>query len=315
MMRKVVFIILMGSAAAGLTAQDMLLGNYASSILQRDLRRHVEVLASDSLQGRETGTPGGWMAGDYVAACFERYGLKAPYDGTYFQPVDTLPAGARNVVGLLEGSDADAGAVVLGAHYDHHGMYYYSVYNGADDNASGVAAMLEIAEALAGMHKSGYRPRRSIIFIAYDAKERSMAGSAWYAAHPLTPLARTAACFNIDMLGRIDAPPATDTNYVLAVGADRHPSPLRQITDAVNVTRRLYLDIDYTFYGSSTFSDMFYRISDQYHFGRRGVPVIYYTSGMHDDLWKPGDDTAKLSFPVLQKRTQLIFYTLWEMVK
>jgi hypothetical protein len=228
-------------------AQDILLGNYASSILQRDLRQHVGVLASDSLQGREVGTPGGWMAGDYVATCFERYGLKAPYNGSYFQPLDTLLPGARNVVGVLEGADAEAGVIVVGAHYDHHGMYYYSVYNGADDNASGVAAMLEIAEALSQLCKGGYPPRRSIIFIAYDAAARSMAGSAWYAKHPLAPLSRTAACFNMDMLGRIDAPPGTDTNYVLVVGTDKHRSPLRQITDEVNAARQLHLDIDYTF--------------------------------------------------------------------
>jgi Zn-dependent M28 family amino/carboxypeptidase len=296
-------------------AQDMWLENYASSILPHDLRRHVDILASDSLQGRETGTPGGWMAGDYVASCFMRYGLKAPYNGSYFQMIDTL-SGAQNVVGVLDGTDADAGAVVVGAHYDHHGMYYYSVYNGADDNASGVAAMLEVAEALAGMSRGGYKPRRSIIFIAYDAKERSMAGSAWYVKHPLTPLAHTAACFNMDALGRIDAPPAgADTNYVLAVGVNKHRSPLKQITDEVNVRRHLNLNIDYTFYGSDTFHDVFYHISDQYNFGRRGVPVIYYTSGMHDDLWKPTDDSYKLSFPVLQKRAQLVFYTVWELVK
>jgi hypothetical protein len=299
-------------APAGAAAQDMLLENYASSILPRDLRRHVDVLASDSLQGREVGTPGGWMAGDYVATCFAQFGLTPPYNGSYFQPLDSLP-GARNVVGVLHGTDTAAGAVILGAHYDHHGMYYYSVYNGADDNASGVAALLEIAEALAALRRSGYPPQRTIIFIAFDAKERSMAGSAWYAAHPLTPLARTAACINIDMLGRTDAPPGADTNYVLAVGTDRHRSPLRQITDGANAARRLHLDIDYTFYGSDTFHDMFYRISDQYNFGRHGVPVIYFTSGMHDDLWKPGDDPHKLSFPVLQRRAQLIFYVLWEL--
>jgi hypothetical protein len=298
-----------------LMAQDMQLENYASSILQRDLKQHVDILASDSLQGREAGTPGGWMAGDYIASCFAQYGLKAPYSGSYFQPIDSLP-GARNVVGVLEGIDgieAEAGAVVVGAHYDHHGMYYYSVYNGADDNASGVSAMLEIAETLAGMSREGYTPRRSIIFIAYDAKERSMAGSDWYVNHSLTPLARTVACFNMDALGRIDAPPGIDTNYVLVVGVDKHHSPLKQITDAVNVRHQLYLDIDYTFYGSDTFRDVFYHISDQYSFGRHGIPVIFYTSGMHDDLWKPSDDPWKLSFPVLQRRTQLIFYTVWEM--
>jgi hypothetical protein len=314
MMIKRLLFVFLTVYAIPLAAQDMVLDNYALSILPRDLRRHVEILASDSLQGREVGTPGGWMAGDYVASCFARYGLKAPYQGSYFQEFDTLLQ-ARNVVGVIEGTDTQAGAMVVGAHYDHHGMYHYSVYNGADDNASGVASMLELAEALTGMYKGGYKTRRSIIFIAYDAAARSLAGSAWYAEHPLVPLKQTVACFNMNILGRIDVPPATDTNYVLIVGIDKHRSDLREITDYVNTAHNLKLDIDYTYYGSAAFHDMFYRISDQYNFGKRGVPVIYYTSGMHDDLWKPGDDAHKLSYPVLQKRTQLIFYTVWEMAK
>jgi Zn-dependent M28 family amino/carboxypeptidase len=254
------------------------------------------------------------MAGDYIAGCFEQYGLKAPYDGSYYQVFDTLLP-AQNVVGVLEGTDKNEEAVIIGAHYDHHGMGYYSVYNGADDNASGVAAMLEIAKTLSEMGKSGYKPRRTVIFIAYDAKERSMSGSEWYAQHPLTPLNHTIACFNIDMIGRADVSPANDTNYVLIVGVDKHPSDLKQITDYVNIARGVNLYIDYSFYNSELFKELFYQMSDQYSFGERGIPVIYYTSGMHDDLWKPSDDIDKLSFPVLQKRTQLIFYTLWEMVK
>jgi hypothetical protein len=308
------FIFLTVFLCPSLMAQDILLVNYASSILQKDLQRHVAVLASDSLQGREAGTPGGWMAGDYIADRFEEYGLKAPYGGSYFQEFDTLLQ-ARNVIGVIEGTDKDAGAVVVGAHYDHHGMYYYSVYSGADDNASGVAALLGVAKALSALRVGGYAPRRTIIFIAYDAKERSMAGSAYYVRNPIVPLKQTIACFNMDMLGRTDMPPHEDTNYVLAVGLDKHVSDIRTITDYVNLDKGLNLDIDYTFYGSQAFSDLFYHISDQYNFGERGVPVAYFTSGMHDDLWKPGDDPEKISYPVLQKRAQLIFYTVWEKAK
>ncbi len=312
MMKQRIFLIsiLIFISFLDLTAQEAQLANYASSILQRDLQCYVDVLASDSLQGRESGMPGGWMAGDYIAACFREYGLHAPFEGSYFQEFDTTLQ-ARNVIGVIRGTDEGQEAVVVGAHYDHHGMHNYTVYNGADDNASGVAALLGTAKALSAMQRNGYSPKRTIIFIAYDAKERSMAGSEWYVKHPVAPLKNTMACINMDMLGRIDAPPAEDTSYVLVVGADKHKADLRQVVDYENRGRNVRLDIDYSFYGSTAFSEMFYQMSDQYSFGKHKIPVLYFTSGMHDDLWKSGDDAHRLSYPVLQKRTQLIFYVLW----
>jgi len=294
----------------GLKAQEAQLENYAAGILQRELRQHVEILASDSLQGREAGTPGGWMAGDYIASRFEEYKLKPAFGDTYFQYIDTL-SDARNVIAIIEGADNKQEAVVISAHYDHHGFYHYAVYGGADDNASGVAALLSIAKAMSAMQQEGYKPKRTVIFIAFDSKELNMKGSQYYVEHPIVPLKQTLACLNMDMLGRIDTPPAADTNYLLIVGADKHKSNLKVITDFVNFNKKMNLDIDYTFYGSKAFSDMFYRISDQYNFGKNKIPVLYFTSGMHDDLWKPSDKPHRLSYPVLQKRTQFIFYTLW----
>ena len=304
------FPILMLLSAIGLKAQEAQLGNYAASILQQELRQHVEILASDSLQGREAGTPGGWMAGDYIASCFKKYKLKPAFGDSYFQYIDTLSE-AGNVVAVIEGTDAKQEAVVIGAHYDHHGFYHYAVYGGADDNASGVAALLSIAKAMSAMQQEHYRPKRTVIFIAYDSKELNMKGSQFYVNNPVIPLKQTAACLNMDMLGRIDAPPAKDTNYLLIVGADKHKSNLKAIADFVNFNKKMNLDIDYTFYDSKAFSDMFYRISDQYNFGKNKIPVLYFTSGMHDDLWKPGDKPERLSYSVLQKRAQFIFYTLW----
>ena len=301
---------LMFVSAVGLKAQETQLENYSASIIQSELRQHVKILSSDSLQGRETATPGGWMAGDYIAACFEQYKLKPAFGKSYFQYIDMF-TDARNVAGIIEGTDTKEEAVVIGAHYDHHGINNYAVYGGADDNASGVAVLLSIAKAMTAMQSEHYRPKRSIIFIAYDAKELNMKGSKYYVEYPIVPLKHTVACLNMDMIGRIDAPPANDTNYLLVVGADKHKSNLRAITDYVNRNKGINLDIDYTFYGSSSFSDMFYRISDQYSFGVNKIPVLYFTSGMHDDLWKPGDKYDRLSYPVLQKRAQLIYYVLW----
>lgn len=303
-------IYLMFFCANGLKAQEAQLENYAAGILQHELRQHVEILASDSLQGREAGTPGGWMSGDYIADCFEKYGLKPAFGDSYFQYIDTYSE-IRNVAAIIEGTAAKQEAVVIGAHYDHHGYYHYAVYSGADDNASGVAALLSIARTMSAMQQEHYRPERTVIFIAYDSKELNMKGSEFYVNNPVVPLKQTVACLNMDMLGRIDSPPAADTNYLLVVGADKHKSNLRTYTDFLNYSKGIDLHLDYTFYGSKSFSDMFYRISDQYNFGKNKVPVLYFTSGMHDDLWKPADKPHRLSYPVLRKRTQLIFYLLW----
>jgi len=297
-------------SAIGLKAQEAQLDNYAAGILQSELYQHIKILASDSLQGRETATPGGWMAGDYIASCFEKYGLKPAFGKSYFQYIDSF-TDARNVAGIIEGANPKQEAVVIGAHYDHHGINYYAVYGGADDNASGVAALLSIAKAMNAMQLENYRPKRSIIFIAYDSKELNMKGSEFYVNNPIVPLKQTVACLNMDMLGRIDVPPTNDTNYLLVVGADKHKSNLRAITDYLNYSKGINLDLDYTFYGSKAFGDMFYRISDQYNFGINKVPVLYFTSGMHDDLWKPSDKYDRISYPVLQKRAQLIYYVLW----
>jgi hypothetical protein len=293
-------------------AQQSELPNFAASIMESDLQQHIRVLAADSMQGRQTGTEGAFMAADYIAGQFERINLGRPYDSTYFQPFISHTPGV-NVVGVIEGSDRKEEALVISAHYDHLGVFNGNIYNGADDNASGVAALLEIAEAFAAMARNGYLPRRTVVFIAFDAKERQMAGSAYYAGNPLYPLSRTIANLNIDAVGRVEGSPNGQRNYLLLVGANRVSSDLQDISDYVNRSRGINLSLDYTFYNSPTFSDIFYLFSDQYHFGKHRVPVIYYMDGLHDSLNKPADREEYIDYKVLRSRTQLIFYTAWEL--
>ncbi|MDR2802577.1 MAG: M28 family peptidase [Prevotellaceae bacterium] len=293
-------------------AQQSELPNFAASILESDLRQHIQTLAADSMQGRQTGTDAAFMAADYIAGQFEKINLGSPYDSTYFQAFVTNTPGV-NVVGVIEGSDLKEQALVISAHYDHLGMFDGNIYNGADDNASGVAAMLEIAEAFVAMARNHYPPRRSVVFIAFDAKEQKMAGSAYYVNNPLYPLQRTVANLNIDAVGRVEGSPNGQRNYLFLVGANRMSSDLQDISDYVNHVRKINLNLDYTFYNSPTFSEIFYLFSDQYNFGKHQIPVIYYMDGLHDDLNKPTDTEEQIDYKILRDRTQLIFYTAWEL--
>ncbi|MBM3773808.1 MAG: M20/M25/M40 family metallo-hydrolase, partial [Acidobacteria bacterium] len=193
------------------------------------LASHVSFLASDPLAGRETPSPGLDIAAEYIASQFRRAGLKPGLDRSYFQTarVTVIPpdpekkkgrrvrlledgAGqgeeARNVIGVLPGSDPALKdtCVLLSAHYDHIGTAASGddrIYNGANDNASGVAAVIETAAALASRRA---RPRRTVVFIAFFGEEQGMLGSRYYARHPACPLEKTAAHVNLEQVGRTD---------------------------------------------------------------------------------------------------------------
>ena len=314
----VFFLLLLVFRGITVSAQDSDLPSFAASILPQGLRQHVETLSSPAMQGRETNSDGGRSAAKYIADWFAKCHLKPYTENSYFQHFESYVQGvdfkATNVIGYIEGYEFKDEAIVLSAHYDHFGMWDGISYPGADDNASGVAALLEIAVALSFMRNTGYYPRRTIVFIAFDAKEKNMSGSEYYTKHPLHAMEKTIANLNMDVLGRTDVPPeGVDENYVLIVGADRETSGMRDMSNHMNKSRDVGLHIDYSYYGSQTFSELMYLISDQMNFGKYGVPVMYYTSGMHDDLYKPTDTADKINYEVLKKRAQLIFYTTWGM--
>jgi hypothetical protein len=253
---------------------------------------HVRYLADDALEGRLAGSAGERCAGEYVAAEFRRLGLEPAGDsGTYFQSLPlasaTNPHAAggtgRNVVALLRGGDPAlrGEAVVVGAHYDHLGRGGRfsmargdtSVHNGADDNASGVAALLEIARRLA----AGPRPARSVVFIAFSGEEMGLLGSAFYTEHPAVPLARTRAMLNLDMVGRLGAGPlivyGTDT-------ADEWKEAVERAAAAEGVAVRT---------GGDGFG-----ASDQTSFYARDIPVLHFFTNVHADYHRPSDDWEKV---------------------
>jgi hypothetical protein len=207
----------------------------------------------------------------------------------------------RNVVGLLPGSDStlSPSAVVVGAHYDHVGYKKNtpagkdSIFNGADDNASGTAALLEVASALGG---AGSRPRRSILLVAFTGEEKGLYGSQFYTDHPLIPLDRTVAMLNADMVGRNDA----DSLLLIAVDRD---SALVRIAKEVN--------------GSSAFtlveSGLESGGSDHLSFTKHGVPTLFFHSGLHAEYHRPSDEAALINGDKIARVAGLMFRTAWRL--
>ena len=278
-----------------------------SAISQEKLRAHVYMLADTTTQGRATGSPGATLAANYIKQCFERFGL-LPYNGsTYFQSFQAGDVVGRNVAAVLRGRDYPAEYIIISAHYDHLRLINGTIYPGADDNASGVALLLQVAEVFAQRTRKGEPPSRSIIFVAYDAKELELLGSEYFAQTLHIPPQRVMANLNIDQIGCVLEPPNRNDEYALVVGADRLTPDLRLITDVANRYFRIGLDLDYTYYGSKNFSDLFFQMGDQIHLAKKGIPSILYTSGIHAYTYKPTDLPALVNFAVLEKRTQLLY--------
>ncbi len=198
------------------------------------LRGDVSFLASDLLEGRDSPSRGLDIAAEYIASDFRRMGLEPVTGDSFYQAVpiparkgkgedaaesENTGAGsagmANNVVGILRGSDPELKNtyVILSAHYDHKGLATSGedrVFNGANDDASGTASVLEIANALASLHP---RPKRSVLVILFCCEEKGLVGSKYYASHPLVPLEQTIAQINMEQMGRTDAPEGPHLQY------------------------------------------------------------------------------------------------------
>jgi len=216
---------------------------------------------------------------------------------------------AENVLAFIEGSDKKEEIVILTAHYDHIGVENGVVYNGADDDGSGTVALIEIAQAFAKAKAEGHGPRRSILVMPVSGEEKGLLGSRYYSEHPVFPLDNTVADLNIDMIGRVDSAHATSAPYVYVIGSDRLSTQLHAANEQANAAYTKLI-LDYQFNAESDPNRFYYR-SDHYNFARKGVPSIFYFSGVHEDYHQPGDDVEKIRFDLLQQRAKLVFHTAW----
>lgn len=219
---------------------------------------------------------------------------------------------SSNVIGVVEGTDKKEEYIFITAHYDHLGKRGEVIYYGADDDGSGTAAVMELAEVFAKAKAEGVGPRRSIVFMAVSGEEKGLWGSKYYADNPIYPLAKTSVDLNIDMIGRIDPTYTGDSNnYVYAIGEDKLSTELQPITDSVNKAY-VNMEVDRKFNDPKD-PNRFYFRSDHYNFAAKGVPIIFYFNGVHKDYHKSTDTVDKINFDLMHKRSLLVYYTAWAM--
>lgn len=253
------------------------------------LRRDVETLASDAMGGRKAGTPDGAKARDYVVRRFKQTGLEA-FANSYLQPfIFTYPGESdaqhgANVVGFIKGKATKTPAryLVVTAHYDHLGADKRGVFNGADDNASGTAALFALATYFAR-----HRPAHSIIFVAFDAEEGSGAGARKFVSEP--PVDRQAIILNVnlDMISR------NERNELYASGTYHYPflkSYLERV--ARNAPVKLLLGHDRP---DAPPAENWTTQSDHVAFHRAKIPFIYFGVEDHKDYHKPTDDFENIN--------------------
>ena len=313
-------------------SQDNL--KYANTININDLYDHINILASDSLEGRETGKPGQKMAAAYIANHFKEIGIPPYKRKTYFQKFKVKSKRhvckcddcdltffkrvfksnqmirGENVLGFIEGSDLKEELIIITAHYDHLGKHDSLIFNGADDDASGVAGAMEIAEAFMLAKKDGKGPRRSILIMPVSGEEKGLLGSKYYTDNPVYPLNNTIANLNIDMIGRLDDWHSTG-NYVYLIGSNRLSYDLHNINEEIN-NKYTKLELDYKYNDEEDPNRYYYR-SDHYNFAKNNIPVIFYFNGVHEDYHRPSDTIEKLDFSKIKTISKLVFLTAWEL--
>lgn len=232
----------------------------------------------------------------------------------------------QNVIGLLPGTDPvlKNEYVALGAHYDHVGDSAASqcypvngdnICNGADDDGSGTTAVLALAETFA----KGPRPKRSLLFIWHCGEEKGLWGSEYFTNHPTVDLKQIITQLNIDMIGR--SKPAGDTNprnhelsgpnEIYVIGSKMMSTELGMLSERVN-TGFLKLTFNYK-YDDPRDPNRFFSRSDHFNYAQKGVPIIFYFDGEHEDYHRPSDHVEKIDFQKMEKVSRTVYATAWEL--
>ena len=240
--------------------------------------------------------------------------------------VDRQRVPDRNVVGLMPGADprlADEW-VIISAHYDHMGVDGPRIFNGADDDGSGVVGLIEIAEAYALAARNGQRPRRSVLFAAWNAEEQGLLGAWAYTEQPLTPLEKTVAVLHMDMIGRNEEIPEhggsrftglefqtaeSNRNAVNILGYSRS-TDLTLAVERANAS----IGLDLRFRYDNSRSNLLRR-SDQWPFLYRGVPAIFIHSGLHPDYHTERDRPEKINYDKMEKTARLVHQMSWNLAQ
>ena len=253
----------------------------------------------------------------------ESFALNASKQVKFNVAVASESAQTQNVVGILEGADPKLKSeyVAIGAHYDHVGIRTTpingdAISNGADDDGSGTVAVLAIAEAFA----KGPRPKRSLMFVWHAGEEKGLWGSRYVTDYPVVPMEQIVTQLNIDMIGRSrdanDTAPGnrelTGPNETYVIGSKMMSTELGELSEAVN---KSYLNLTFNYkYDDPKDPNRFFFRSDHYNYARKGIPIIFYFSGVHVDYHQPSDSPEKIDYAKLEKIARTVMATAWELL-
>lgn len=268
-----------------------------AQVQQKNLENHIQYLSADKMIGRETGRKGSHKAADYVEKYFKKYNLKPMGEHGYRQPFEAKITKVKiadslrmsdNIIGFL-----DNGAkytIVIGAHYDHLGtgqiggsrdsLGVGKIHNGADDNASGVAGLLELARHYTS---NNTKENFNLLFIGFGAEELGLIGSKYFTNNPTLPLADIHWMLNMDMIGRYQ-----EQNGGLAIIGYGTSPAFPKIFEGVESTIKFFTSKD----GNGG--------SDQTSFYKKDIPVLFFHTGGHDDYHKPSDDEFRIDYQAME---------------
>ena len=235
--------------------------------------------------------------------------------------VKTEHPGTQNIVAVWQGGDPvlKNEYVAVGAHYDHIGICAPGtadpICNGADDDGSGTTALLGMAEALSHARQ---RPRRSVLFVWHCGEEKGLWGSRYFTDYPTIPLDHVVTQLNIDMIGRSKKEGDTDPrnkdlsgpNQIYVIGSKMMSTELGELSEAVN---KSFLNLQYDYrYDDPNDPNRFFFRSDHFNYARKGIPIIFFFDGVHEDYHRPGDEPQKIDYQKMEKVARTIYVTLWE---
>lgn len=266
------------------------------------LLAHLQELSSDRYEGRRTAAAGNLLAGEYIRQRFEGMGLQA-FPGGYFQPFQfyhrwtkTAYEG-RNLIAYAAGTVYPDRYIVLSAHYDHVGLQGGQIHNGADDNASGASALLELARYFAA-----HPPRHSIIFAAFDAEELGLQGAAAFVDEPPVPLEHIRCNLNMDMIGRNAA------NELYVCGTRHYPF-LRPPLEALALHSALAIRFGHDDPQAGPRED-WTNSSDHARFHQQGIPFLYFGVEDHEDYHRPSDTFEKIMPGFVAPAAEFVLHSL-----
>jgi hypothetical protein len=272
----------------------------SAAITEAELKARVYRLASPEFLGRRGA--GGVRAAEHIAEAFKKAGLSPAFGESYFQPIPWLLSGdrrnpeivGRNVGGMIVGSDPGLRDewIVLAAHFDHLGVRGEVVHPGADDNASGVAMLLEVAETLA---LKKVKPRRTILFVSFDLEEQGLQGSSHFAAHPPRDYSKLKAILVADLIGRSMA--GLMDEYVFVLGSESADG-LRSLVTEIKPEPGLTV--------GRLGADLVGTRSDYGPFRDRKTPFLFFTTGTHRDYHRPTDRPDRLDYAKLSRISRWI---------